>query len=78
MRRLARIAAISIALVVGVPLLLLAVLIAGGNTGEGRLLIIRAAASLSGGAIKIDGLSGRFPARCAPPASSSATRTAPG
>lgn len=61
MRRPARIAAISIAGVVGTALLLLVAVIAGANTGEGRLLLSRAVASFSGGTVRIDGLSGRFP-----------------
>ncbi|HEY1795778.1 MAG TPA: translocation/assembly module TamB domain-containing protein [Stellaceae bacterium] len=61
MPRPARIASISIAVIVGVPLLVLAVAIAGANTGKGRLVLARAIASLSGGEVKVDGLSGRFP-----------------
>ena len=40
---------------------MLVVLIAGANTGKGRLMLARAVASLSGGTVEIDGLSGRFP-----------------
>jgi translocation and assembly module TamB len=61
MGRLAKITWISLALLLGVPLLLLALLIAGANTGKGRLVLARTVASLSGGTVMIDGLSGRFP-----------------
>jgi translocation and assembly module TamB len=61
MRRLARITRILVALLVGVPLLLLAAVIAGANTGEGRLTLIHVVAWLSGGTVEIDSLSGHFP-----------------
>lgn len=64
-RRGLRIAGWVLGLLVGLPLalvvLLLAVVLIGANTGPGRRLIERQAASLSGGLVALHGLGGRFP-----------------
>ncbi|TLU72031.1 translocation/assembly module TamB domain-containing protein [Lichenicoccus roseus] len=64
-RRARRILLWTVGLLVGAPLalvvLVLAVLLIGANTGPGRRLIERQAASLSGGLVTLDGLAGRFP-----------------
>ena len=48
---------------VGVPVLLVAAVLAGGNTGPGRHLIERLTPTLTGGEVRLAGLSGRFPDR---------------
>ena len=63
MARIGRILAWTVAAVVGVPLLLVAVILVGGNTGPGRHLIERLTPTLTGGEIRIAGLAGRFPDR---------------
>ena len=63
MRRAARIAAWIAGGAIGLIVLLLAIVVIGGNTGPGRHLIEAAAAKRSGGAIEISGLGGRFPDR---------------
>jgi translocation and assembly module TamB len=61
MKRLIKIAWLAVSLVIGLPLLALAVLLIGANTNGGRDLIARATANFSGGMVTIDGLSGSFP-----------------
>jgi translocation and assembly module TamB len=63
MARIGRILAWTVAAVVGVPLLLVAVILVGGNTGLGRYLIERLSPALTGGEIRLAGLAGRFPDR---------------
>ena len=63
MARIGRILAWTAAAVLGVPLLLVAVLLVGGNTGPGRHLIERLTPGLTGGEIRLAGLAGRFPDR---------------
>ena len=52
---------ILLAVVIGLPILLIAVVLIGANIGAGRALIEREVASLSGGAVSLSGLAGRFP-----------------
>ena len=63
--RVRRILLWTIGLLLGIPaaliVLALLVILAGANTGFGRRLIERQAASLSGGMVALDGLGGRFP-----------------
>ena len=63
--RALRIAAWAAGLLIGLPLalvaLLLAVILVGANTGAGRRLIERQAGALTGGLVGIQGLGGRFP-----------------
>lgn len=61
MRRALKIGAIALAVLIAIPLVLLAVILYGANTGAGRALIARETASLSGGQVRISGLGGRFP-----------------
>ncbi len=61
MKRLIKIAWQAVGLLIGLPLLALAVSLIGANTNAGRDLIARAAANFSGGMVTIDGLSGSFP-----------------
>ena len=63
MRRIGRILAWTAAVVVGLPLLLVAVVLAAGNIGAGQRWIARLVPALTGGEIHIAGLSGRFPDR---------------
>ena len=63
MGRIARILTWTAAIVVGVPLLLVALLLVAGNIAPGQRLIARLVPSLTGGEIRIGGLSGRFPDR---------------
>jgi translocation and assembly module TamB len=63
MRRLIKIAQWVVGLIVGLPLLGLAVLLIGANTDGGRFLIERTVADLTQGMVTIDRLSGRFPDR---------------
>ena len=61
MRRLLRILLTGLAVIAGIPLLLLAAIVVFANIGPGRLLIERQVGSLTGGAVRIAGLGGRFP-----------------
>ncbi|MCL2428938.1 MAG: hypothetical protein FWD12_06870, partial [Alphaproteobacteria bacterium] len=61
MRRALKIGGVSLALLLAIPLVVLAIVVIGANTGQGRALIERQIASLSGGELRISGLSGRFP-----------------
>ena len=63
MRRLITIALAIGGLVVGLPLLCLALVVAGANTGLGRQWIERAVSRFTDGRVTIDNLSGRFPDR---------------
>ena len=61
MKRLLRIVRIAAAFIIGVPLLAAVFIVLGANTGPGGAVIEQLADSLSGGAVRIEGLSGRFP-----------------
>ena len=63
MRRLLKIVAIALAVIVAIPLVVIAVVLIGGNTQPGRDLIARQIGALTGGSVTISGLSGRFPDR---------------
>ena len=60
-RILGWIAGLLVGLPVALVLLVLAVVLIGANTGPGRRLIERQAASLTGGLVQLHGLGGRFP-----------------
>ncbi len=62
-RRLLRGLAWTLAVLLAIPLLVLATILVAANTGPGRRLIEREAASLTGGTVVLQGLSGRFPDR---------------
>ncbi|MBO0712179.1 MAG: hypothetical protein J2P47_12970, partial [Acetobacteraceae bacterium] len=61
MRRVLKIGGIVLALLIAIPLIALAIVMIGANTGRGRALIEREIASLSGGELRISGLGGHFP-----------------
>ena len=61
MRRTLRWIGWSIAILLAMPVVLVLVVLAGGNTEPGQALIARLAPRLTGGLVTIDGLSGRFP-----------------
>jgi translocation and assembly module TamB len=63
MARIGKILAWTMAVVLGVPLVLVATLLVAGNTDPGRHLIERLTPSLTGGEIRLAGLAGRFPDR---------------
>lgn len=63
MRRIGKILAWTLAVIIGLPLLLIAVVLIGGNTGPGQRLIARYVPDLTGGEVHIAGLAGRFPDR---------------
>ncbi len=63
MRRIGRIIVWTTAVVLGLPLLLVATLLVAGNTAPGRHLIERLTPSLTGGEVRLAGLAGRFPDR---------------
>ncbi|HST76119.1 MAG TPA: hypothetical protein VLJ20_12160, partial [Acetobacteraceae bacterium] len=63
MRRLLKILVIVLAVIVAIPLVVIAVVLIGGNTQPGRDLIAREFGPLTGGTMAISGLSGRFPDR---------------
>ena len=63
MRRTLRWIGWSIAILLAMPVVLVLVVLAGGNTEPGQALIARLAPRLTGGLVTIDGLSGRFPDR---------------
>jgi translocation and assembly module TamB len=60
-RILGWIAGLLVGLPVALVLLVLAVVLVGANSGPGRRLIERQAASLTGGLVQLHGLGGRFP-----------------
>jgi translocation and assembly module TamB len=53
----------SLGILVGAPVVLVLLLLAGSNTTPGQALITRLAPQFTGGLVAIDGLSGRFPDR---------------
>lgn len=61
MPRLRRVILVLVGVLLALPLLAAALLIVAGNTGPGRHAIEGVVADLTGGAVRIDGLSGRFP-----------------
>ena len=61
MRRVLKILAWCLAVLLAIPLLLPAAVLLGANTAPGRRLIETLAPRLSGGMVRIEGLSGRFP-----------------
>lgn len=63
MRRFIKITLAFIGLVIGLPLVCLAVVVAGANTGAGRQWVERAVSHFTDGKVTIDALSGRFPDR---------------
>ncbi len=63
MRRIARIAALSLAVLLLLVALAVGVLIVAGNTQAGRGLLERETARLTSGRVRIAGLGGRFPCR---------------
>src|ERR1700744_4464432 len=63
MARIGKILAWTMAVVLGVPLVLVAMLLVAGNTNPGRHLIERLTPGLTGGEIRLAGLAGRFPDR---------------
>jgi len=63
MRRIGRILAWTAAILLGLPLLLVALLLIAGNTAPGQRWIARLTPDLTAGTIHLTGLSGRFPDR---------------
>jgi translocation and assembly module TamB len=63
MRRIGRFLLRAAALLLGVPLLLIALVLAAGNTAPGRHLIEDLTARFTGGEVRLSGLEGRFPDR---------------
>ncbi len=63
MKRALRILAWIVAVLVAIPVVVLATILVAANTNPGRRLIEREAASLTGGTVTLQGLSGRFPDR---------------
>ena len=53
----------SVAILLAMPVVVVLVVLAGGNTEPGQALIARLAPRLTGGLVTIEGLSGRFPDR---------------
>ncbi|HZU88575.1 MAG TPA: hypothetical protein VE993_04890, partial [Stellaceae bacterium] len=51
------------AALIALPLVLVALVLVGGNTGPGRHIAARLVARISGGDLRVSGLSGRFPDR---------------
>ncbi|MFT8417902.1 MAG: translocation/assembly module TamB domain-containing protein [Acetobacter sp.] len=62
-RRAGRIVLISAGALVGIGVLVVAILLVGANTGPGRRMLVRQTDSLTGGMVRLSGLSGRFPDR---------------
>jgi translocation and assembly module TamB len=62
-RRLLKILGIALAVLIGVVVLVVAVVLIGGNTKPGRDLIASKVGALTGGSVTVSGLSGRFPDR---------------
>ncbi|PAK79298.1 translocation/assembly module TamB domain-containing protein [Acetobacter fabarum] len=60
-RRAGRFALITAGSLAGIGALATTVLLIGANTGPGRRMLVRQTASLTGGMVTLDGLSGRFP-----------------
>ena len=63
LRRAGRVAAWIVAVLVAIPVLVLATILVAANTNPGRRLIEREAAALTGGTVVLQGLGGRFPDR---------------
>src|SRR4051812_19276551 len=61
MRRAAKWLAWTLAVLVCVPVVLLVLVIAAGNVGPGRNLLVSLLPGITGGQVAIAGLSGRFP-----------------
>ncbi|HEY7579661.1 MAG TPA: translocation/assembly module TamB domain-containing protein, partial [Acetobacteraceae bacterium] len=61
MRRFARWLAWILAVLIGVPVLLVVIVLVGANLGPGRALLVRLVPSFTGGQVAIAGLGGRFP-----------------
>ncbi len=61
MRRAAKWLAWTLAVLIGVPVLLVALVIVGANLEPGRNLLVKLVPSLTGGQVTIAGLGGRFP-----------------
>ncbi len=61
MRRVAKWVGWTFAILIGLPLLVVALVFGAANTDPGRHLIERQSASLTGGMVRLSGLSGRFP-----------------
>ncbi|WP_338331484.1 translocation/assembly module TamB domain-containing protein [Acetobacter sp. LMG 32666] len=60
-RRAGRIALIAVGSLLGIGVLAITVLLVGANTGPGRRMLVRQTESLTGGMVRLAGLSGRFP-----------------
>ncbi|MGI4975498.1 MAG: translocation/assembly module TamB domain-containing protein [Janthinobacterium lividum] len=63
MKRALRVLAWIVAVLVAIPVVVVATILLAANTNPGRRLIEREAASLTGGTVTLQGLSGRFPDR---------------
>ncbi len=63
LRRALRVAAWIVAVLVAIPVLVVATILVVANTAPGRRLIEREANALTGGTVVLDGLGGRFPDR---------------
>lgn len=63
LRRALRVAAWIVAVLVAIPVLVVATILVVANTAPGRRLIEREANALTGGTVMLDGLGGRFPDR---------------
>lgn len=61
MRRTRKIALWTVGILLGVPIVLVLALLAAANTAPGQRLIEQEAASLTGGTVRLTGLSGTFP-----------------
>jgi translocation and assembly module TamB len=61
MRRAAKWLAWILALLVGVPVLLVVVVLVGANVAPGRDLLVKLMPDLTGGQVAVEGLGGRFP-----------------
>src|SRR5215472_15933044 len=61
MRRVVKWLVQTLGLLIGIPVVLVALVILGANLGPGRTLLARAIPGLTGGQVAIAGLSGRFP-----------------
>src|SRR3954451_3191973 len=61
MRRAGKWLAWILGLLVGIPVLLLALVVVAGNTEPGRKLLVGAVPTITSGQVAIAGLAGRFP-----------------
>lgn len=64
MRRLFKYLAWSIAILIALPILLTGAVLLGANTDPGRRLIEALVSRVTDGAVRLEGLRGRFPKRC--------------